>query len=250
MPIKSVTYQIQQQVNAELNVKLSRSQVYELLAASCSYSTYASLCADGFIVINGKPSSDLNSIRMRCRLMDISAEAQVSSILSQSLLHKKFCLIPLPTLLDAMTQPEEFSMIQWRDDKVTDDVFTSPYIGIRKSIFDGNECFHPEVENQLNSLAMNGNRGANFILAYQMGIPDPEFDSAPYGKYLYIQWKQGVLLSESNSRSAIEFECWLDQKCKLINHLRVASEGNDLYSMMAKEGLWALDVDDVLSYIQ
>ena len=250
MSIKSVAYQIQQQVNAELNVKLRRSQVYELLAASCSYSTYASLCADGFIVLNGKPSSDLNSIRMRCRLMDIPAEAQVSSILSQSLLQKKLCLMPLSTLLDAMTRPEEFSMMQWRNDNVTEDVFTSPYIDIRKSIFDENKCFHPEVENQLNSLVTNGNRDANFILAYQMGMPDPEFDSAPYGKYLYIQWKQGVALNETNLRSAIDFERWLDQKRKLINHLRVASEGDDLYAMIAKEGLWALDVDDVLPYLQ
>ena len=186
---------------------------------------------------------------MRCRLMDISAEAQVSSILSQSLLYKKLCLIPLSTLLDAMTRPEEFSMMQWRNDNVTEDVVTSPYIDIRKSLFDENGCFHPEVENQLNSLATNGNRGANFILAYQMGMPDPEFDSAPYGKYLYIQWKQGVLLSESNLRSAIEFERWLEEKRKLINHLRVASVGEDFYVMRAKQGLWALDIADVLSFI-
>jgi hypothetical protein len=92
MSIKSVAYLIQKQAKAK-NIDISRSQCYELLAASAKYQSYAALDIG---LIPGEPSCDVNSIKMRCRQLGISEDVQISQIIIQSLQDKNLCWMPLP----------------------------------------------------------------------------------------------------------------------------------------------------------
>ena len=177
-------------------------------------------------------------------------EAQIVLFISEYLYRNKISIVSIPYIQDVICTPYKVDIVSF--DTNGDSVITpvsDPYSAIRKCLWDDQSCFYPVISEQLDELAEDGNQGANFILAYQMEMPDPEYDQVPYGKHLYIKWKQGITVTEIGLRSAIEFEHWLLQKRKLINHLRIASKGNDFYSSIARNGLMALDIDDVMQYL-
>jgi len=250
MSLKSAVFNIHTQLTSEFNIRIPRSHVYELLAASCGCKTYASLCSSGFVVAHAQIDIDRNSVFQRCREIDSGHEAQIILFISDYLYRNKISIVSIPYIQDVICTPYKVDIVSF--DINGDSVITpvsDPYSEIRKCLWDEQNRFFPAISEQLDELAEDGNQGANFILAYQMGIPDPEYDFAPYGKHSYIKWKQGIALNDIGQRSAIDFEQWLVQRLPLINHLHIASKGNDFYSSIARNGLMALDIDDVMQYL-
>ena len=250
MSLKSAVFNIHTQLSSEFNIRIPRSHVYELLAASCGCKTYASLCSSGFVVAQAQIDIDRNSVLQRCREIESGHETQIALLIREYLCRNRISLISISYIQEVICTPYEFDVVSFDangDSNITP--ASDPYSETRKCLWDEQDNFYPVIAEQLDELAMNGNRGANFILAYQMGIPDPEYDFAPYGKHSYIKWKQGIVLNDIGQRSAIDFEQWLVQRLPLINHLQIASKGNDFYSSIARNGLMALDIDDVMQYL-
>lgn len=250
MSLKSIVFNIHSQLLSELNIHIPRSHIYELLAASCGCKTYASLCSSGFLVANAQIETDSNSVLQRCREIHLSHETQIVSFVSEYLYRNRISLVSIPYIQEAICTPYAFDIVSFDEhgDSTTKPA-SDPYSTLRKSLWDEQDNFYPAVAEQLDELAEDGNLGANFILAYQMGMSDPEYDSVPSGKHLFIKWKRGEGLSDRQLECAIEFENWLNQKHKLINHLRIAAEGNDFHSSIARNGLMVLDIDDVVQYL-
>ncbi len=250
MSLKSIVYSIHSTLSSESNIHIPRSHIYELLAASCGYKTYSSLCSFGFVIVHAKVVTDRNSVLNRCRELSLVNETQIALFIDEYLYRNEISLVSVPYIQDVISIPYEFDIVSF--DGNGESVITpapDPYSEIRKFLWDEQSRFFPVISEQLEALAEDGNQGANFILAYQMGIPDPEYDFAPYGKHSYIKWKQGIALNDIGQRSAIDFEQWLIQRLPLINHLRIASKGKGIYSSMARNGLVALDIGDVMQYL-
>ena len=113
MSLKSAVFNIHTQLTSEFNIRIPRSHVYELLAASCGCKTYASLCSSGFVVAQAQIDIDRNSVLQRCREIDSGHEAQIILFISNYLYRNKISIVSIPYIQDVICTPYKVDIVSF-----------------------------------------------------------------------------------------------------------------------------------------
>jgi len=236
MNIKEFAYSAQQYLEAQSGEKFKRAHIYELLAASFGYNSFAALCSES-AVFQGKQASKHSSqhnldLRRRCaELGYTSATADiVLAALPPLIAEQRLSIVNIPELISKLRG--EFSYQngypEWDaedyDDEIEDNVFFTQS--------DADDDYYqddlsPELLSGLELAAEKGNSQAHYAIALFL-MPAPDFDQTPGSEYWYTQEQRGRVLT------GVEKE-WADEYVQLINnaqkfefHLREAGRlGNE-----------------------
>jgi hypothetical protein len=217
MTIKEFAYSAQQHLKAQTGNNFKRSHIYELLAASFGYDSFAALCVGSVIIQEQqevKVASQHNqSIRQRCiELGYQSTEADTVSSEWPTLIEKsQIAVVSLSDLVKNL-----------RDDLWDLD---------RYSDWDEDEQFSPELLVGLEVLASKDNALAHYALAL-IHRPNDEYNHEAGIDYWYNQEKQGRVLT------GVEKEWADDYAKKIVNdekyefHLREAARLGDEHALL------------------
>jgi len=203
MTIKEFAYSAQQYFQAKTGQNFKRTHIYELLAASFRYKSFAALCAES-VIIQGEKNYNISlttnsEIRNRC--IELGYMEEVANILSES----------FPSFIDE----RQISIV---------------YIPELKSIIDeqhmdDDDLFSPELIAGLEFAASECNALAHYGLALIHGSKD---DGKVGSNYWYVQEKNGRILTGVEKEWADEYKNKMDNDEKHEFHLREAGRlGNE-----------------------
>lgn len=221
MNIKELTYSAQQSLQSVTDKPFKRTHIYELLASSFGYRSYAALCSESVFTKlhhnSVQPSFDVTFIQQRCIELGYSYETDlISSELTRLILEQGFGVLKLIDLVSKLRK-NSYQYTDWDYD-------------------DDNEL---EIEvssllvNCLESFTHNDNAQVHYALAL---IYKPE-DFDPYdnnnqstegSSYWYSQAEKGRVLTGMQKAFADEYAQYLSVLNKYTFHLNKAgSQGNE-----------------------
>jgi len=207
MTIKEFAYSAQQHLQAQTGQSFKRTHIYELLAASFRYSSFAALCAES-VIIQGEKNYNISlkhnpEIRNRC--IELGYPAEVANILSES----------FPSFIDEL----QISIVNITELKST----------INEQYMDDNDLISPELIAGLEFAAGGGNNAlAHYGLALIHGFNDDGFGEEVGSNYWYNQGKNGRILTGVEKEFADEYKNKMANDEKYEFHLREAGRlGNE-----------------------
>lgn len=229
MTIKNFAYSAQQHLQAKTGENVKRAHIYELLAASFGYNSFAALGVES-VVIQGRQESKHFSqqnpaLRQRCEELGYqSATADiVLSELTAFIAKWRITIVGLSELISKLRgeAPYQEGHSDWDAD---DETFSSDLFDELQS---EEEEFSPELIAGLEAAAAKGNAFAHYALAL-IHMPEDDCDHDPGSDYWYNQEQSGRVLA------GVEKE-WADQYAQMISndekyefHLREAGRlGNE-----------------------
>ena len=206
MTIKEFAYSAQQYFQAKTGQNFKRTHIYELLAASFRYKSFAALCAKS-VIIQGEKNYNISlttnsEIRNRC--IELGYLEEVANILSES----------FPSFIDErqisiVNIPELKSIIDERH-------------------MDDDDLFSPELIAGLEFTASDGNALAHYGLALIHGSNDDGDGRKVGSNYWYDQEKNGRILTGVEKEWADEYKNKMANDEKYEFHLREAGRlGNE-----------------------
>ena len=207
MTIKEFAYSTQQHFQAKTGQNFKRTHIYELLAASFRYNSFAALCAES-VIIQGDKNYNISlttnpEIRNRC--IELGYSAEVANILSES----------FPSFIDEL----QISIVNITELKSI----------IDEQFMDDEDLFSPELIAGLESTASEGNALAHYGLALIHGSNDDGDGGRVGSNYWYDQEKNGRILTGVEKEWADEYKNKMANDEKYEFHLREAGRlGNEV----------------------
>jgi len=236
MNIKEFAYSAQQHLEAQSGEKFKRAHIYELLAASFGYNSFAALCAES-VVFHGKQASKHSSqhnldLRRRCAELEYtSATAEiVLAELPPLIAEQRLSIVNIPELISKLRG--EFSYQngypEWDTDEYED--------GIEDNIFftqsDADNDYYqddlsPELLAGLELAAEKGNSQAHYAIALFL-MPKSYWHQKPGSEYWHTQEQLGRVLTGVEKEWADKYVQSINNAQKFEFHLREAGRlGNE-----------------------
>jgi hypothetical protein len=241
MTIKDFAYSAQQHLQAQTGEPFKRAHLYEFLAASFGYHSYAALSSES-IVFSG-PQAALRdappntALRQRCIELGYQAAAAdiVSTVFPFLIEQKRIHLVKLPVLIATLRRQLSYrGYWAWQDDEEFDE---DEYESLAYLIDEDWSPFHDESRKDLISknlltalegAASKANADAHYAIALMHAPVDVEKRS-PGMDYWYNEEKNGRVLVGVQKEFADEYAEMMAKEAKYEFHLREAGRlGNEL----------------------
>lgn len=237
MTIKEFAYSAQQHLETQSREKFKRTHIYELLAASFGYNSFAALCAES-VVFQGKQASkhsSLHNLDLRWRCTELGYTSATADIVFAELppliAEQRLSIVNIPELISKLrgefcyqNKYSEWGADDYDDDEVENDVF------LTQSDADDDyyqDDLSPELLAELELAAEKGNSQAHYAIALFL-MPDPDSDQTPGSDYWYTQEQQGRILIGVEKEWADEYVQSINNAQKFEFHLREAGRlGNE-----------------------
>jgi hypothetical protein len=239
MTIKEFAYSAQQHLQAQTGEPFKRAHLYELLAASFGYHSYAGLCSESLLFPGPQasiPDVPLNTaLHQRCRELGYpTATADTVSTEFLSLIEQKHInLAKLPALIATLRRQLSYRGYgAWQSDEEFDEDES-----LATLIDEDWPPFHDEPRKDLISkdllkalegAASKANADAHYALALIHAPVDVE-ERSPGMDYWYNEEKNGRILVGVQKEWADEYAEMMSRDAKYEFHLREAGRlGNEL----------------------
>ncbi len=215
MTIKELAYSAQQHLQASTGRSFKRAHIYELLAASFGFNSYAAFGVD--TVLTELPANDrlvgLQSAFIKRRCIELGYQPDTATLASATLesymAERQIGVASIPALISRLRgkSPNQ-------DDDLEDD---------RDELFDPADegGFGPILLDGLDAAASKGNALAHYALAL-IYAPGYEDDQDAGSSYWYSQAQQGRVLTGVQKEWAEAHEARLAQAEKYTRHIREA----------------------------
>ena len=228
MTIKELAFNTQHYLQAVTGVPFKRSHIYELLAASFGFKSYAAFSSDALFAtvspaIQRTLKYDNALIKNRCHVLgyDTKTTDLVASSLSQYLTEQKICAIRIQELIlclrDEWDDEDEY---EW-DDEDEDGEEPREYV----PSLDHEALISPLLIDGLNHAANQGNSSAHYALALIYDANDnDDLEQKEVGcDYWYQQAQGGRELTGVEKEWADEYEARHTRKQLFERHLKEAA---------------------------
>lgn len=225
MTIKELAYSAQQHLHASTGSSLKRAHIYELLAASFGFNSYAALGADTVFTEQSLSSRRASSygLLVRNRCIEIGYQPDVANAVSIALpaylSERQIGVIRIADLVAHLRYEAEH-----QDDYSDDD--DEP--GDRDDTLDDQwvnsvALLSPILRDGLENAASKGNALAHYALAL-IHAPEEEGEERRVGSdYWYSQAQQGRFLTSVEKEWADDYATNLARSEKYAHHLREAA---------------------------
>jgi hypothetical protein len=258
MTIKEFAYFTQQHLQASAKGPFKRAHIYELLAASFGFNSYAALCANSVFTNVSMPSQipakHRSLVRNRCVEMGYQADVadEVSNALPDFLTEREFGVFGIDGLVallrteldgngEYQADEEDDEPEDWNDSVESQRAFTDAMVA------------SPILLEGLDNAARKGNALAHYALAliqrFSEDVEEPELGS----EHWYLQAKAGRILTGVEKEWATAYEAHLAMSQQYVHHLRAAAalgEPNallDLADQFNDPTFFELGIDRVIS---
>lgn len=238
MTIKELAYSAQQHLQTSLGNSIKRSHIYELLAASFGFNSYAALGAEAVFTqcrpIGKPPFRHGTDVRKRClELGYLTSAADItSSVLPAFLAERQIGVMCISTLVDELRG--EWS---YQDDEHESDEVEQPsgtLSGMSHESFSNTDVdrITPIMLEGLEAAATRGNGMAHYALAL---LHDPNSDGEDQvagNSYWYSQEQQGKVLTGVAKEWADAHAAHIVQTEKYAHHLREAARRGNQFALL------------------
>jgi hypothetical protein len=216
MTIKEFAYSAQQHLQAQTCNNFKRAHIYELLAASFGYNSFAALCAESVVTQEQQEVKIISqhnhnlAIRQRCVELGYQSAA-ADAVSSEFPVFVAGCHINVVRLSTLVTNLRR----------------ELPYLDEYSSWDDEEEAFSPQLLAGLENAANKDNALAHYSLAL-IYTPDDDYNRQVGIDYWYNQEKQGRVLTGVEKEWADQFARKIAKDAKYEFHLREAARlGNE-----------------------
>ena len=258
MTIKEFAYATQQHLQASAKGPFKRAHIYELLAASFGFNSYAALCANSVFTDVSMPSQipakHRSLVRNRCVEMGYQADVadEVSNALPDFLTEREFGVFGIDGLVallrteldgngEYQADEEDDEPEDWNDSVESQRAFTDAMVA------------SPILLEGLDNAARKGNALAHYALALIQRFSEDVEEPEPGSEHWYLQAKAGRILTGVEKEWAAAYEDHLAVSQKYVHHLRAAAalgEPNallDLADQFDDPSFFELGIDRVIS---
>lgn len=242
MTIKALTYSAQQYLQARTGSTFKRAHIYELLAASFGFKSYAALSSDAVFMQrqpNSKRSSQRNSaIRQRCielgyppSIADIAA-FELSAFIAEHHL-EVVSLSDLVAELRRHSSLHEESVAWDEEDEGQDDDEAERF---PHDFLDPDALVSPMLLDGLETAASKSSALAHYALALIHASNEDEFEQEVGSAYWYTQGQQGRVLTGVEKEWADAYAQQLARAEKHAYHLQEAARLGHQQALLDRAG--------------
>ncbi|CAH1905017.1 conserved hypothetical protein [Candidatus Nitrotoga sp. HW29] len=234
MTIKEFAYSAQQHLHISTGFSFKRAHIYELLAASFGFNSYAALSAKVVFTVRrqvAKYSSKHNSaIRQRCvELGYLPATADVaSSELPAFVAERQIDVVRLPDLVAGLRG--ESSLLEGDEGDQLDDDREEMLVRTWSDTHD--EEFSPMLMDGLETAASKGIELAHYALALIHAPDEYDHNKEVGSSYWYSQAQQGRVLTGVNKEWADAYAQQLAEAEKYARHLKEAARLGNKHALL------------------
>ena len=208
MAIKELAYSAQQHLQSSTGCLFKRSHIYELLASSFGFRSYAALCTDH--VFTQRDKSTMNSVQfqpmLRQRIAELGYDPIIVDAAAPSFLSfvglQHIDVLRITDLVDELSSDDGFSEELW-------------------SYRDSGE-YPPVLLECLEAKATKGDHRAHYALALIYKPYDDEYPHETGSEYWYSQEQKGRVLKGVEKEWADGYARQLEEAEKNVFHLREA----------------------------
>lgn len=237
MTIKEFAYSAQQHLQSQTGNSFKRAHVYELIASSFGYNSFAALCVESVVIewpeeANAVPKQNL-TVRQRC--IELGYQPATAEIVSAELPYyiaqHQITVIKLSTLVTQLRRQLSYQdeYPDWNSEEEDDDyddgnnpanIVPDNWPAFDNDIED--DHFSPDLLAALEAAANKGNALAHYALAL-IHYPDDESNHQVGSDYWYNQERQGRVLIGVEKEWADQYAKKLADDEKYELHLRKAA---------------------------
>lgn len=238
MTIKELAYSAQQHLQASTGSSLKRAHIYELLAASFGFNSYAALGVDTVLTQQRPDDKRVASysafVRRRCIELGYQPENAdlVSVTLGAFLAERQIGVVRISVLISQL-RGESFSQDDYPigDDNglpgdEQDDLLDPGWAGADEG------SFPPIMLDGLEAAASKGNAFAHYALALIHAPDDEDTDQEAGSSYWHSQAQQGRVLTGVEKEWVDAHATRLTQAEKHARHLREAGRLGNQYALL------------------
>ena len=236
MTIKRLAHRTQQRLSDVTADSLKRSHVYELLAATFGYDSYAAFCSESvFAELQPSaplPAPDTVALKRRCGELGYAASAEaIATRLLDELQAARQTAVQIEAVVEALqTRPEGYW--GWEIDDDTPAADGSALSPLHHVIDFEADALPAALLESLESSAEHSNAKAHYALALYFRGGDGD-DSRPQGsEYWYQQRQAGEQLSPAATEWADQYGQQLDHARRADFHLREAARLGDRHALL------------------
>lgn len=236
MTIKEFAYSAQQHLEPQTGEKFKRAHIYELLAASFGYNSFAALCAES-VVFQGKQSSkhcSQHNLDLRQRCAELGYPSATADIVfaefPQLIADQRISIVNIPELISKLRGDFSYQdgYPEWDADEYDDEIEDNTLFD--QSYADDDyyqDDLPPELLLGLEAAAGKGNAHAHYAIALFL-MPDTDYDQTPGSEYWYTQEQRGRVLTGVEKVCADMHAQSINNAQKFEFHLREAGRlGNE-----------------------
>lgn len=214
MTIKAFAYSAQQHLKIQTGKHFKRTHIYELLAASFGYNSFAALCVESVVTQEQQDVKIVSqhnlAIRQRC--LELGYQQVTADVVSSE--------------LPAFVAGSQVNVVRLST-FVTNLRNELPYLDEHPDWNVEDEAFSPQLLVGLEAAASKGNAIAHYALAL-IHTPDDDYNREVGTDYWYNQEKQGRVLTGVEKEWADQFARKIAYDEKFEFHLREAARlGNE-----------------------
>jgi len=256
MTIKEFAYSTQQHLQASAKGPFKRAHIYELLAASFGFNSYAALCANSVFTDVSMPSQipAKHRLRVRNRCIEMGYPADVADAVSHALpdflTEREFGVFGIDGLVALLRNEWDGEYPGDEDDEEPEDWTDS--VESQRAFTDAMVA-SPILLEGLDNAARKGNALAHYALALIQRFSEDVEEPEPGSEHWYLQAKAGRILTGVEKEWAEAYEAHLAVSQKYVHHLRAAAmlgEPNallDLADQFNEPTFFELGMDRVFS---
>jgi len=256
MTIKEFAYSTQQHLQASTKGTFKRANIYELLAASFGFNSYAALCANSVFTDVSMPTQlpAKHRLIIRSRCVDMGYPADIADAVSYALpdflTEREFGVFAIDGLV-ALLRSESDGKLP--DDEEDDEPEDWNDIVESREAFTGAMVGSPILLEGLDNAATKGNALAHYALALIQRFSEEFEGPEPGSEHWYLQAKAGRTLTGIEKEWASDYDAHLVISQKYVHHLRAAAtlgEPNallDLADQFNDPTFFELGIDRVIS---
>lgn len=228
MTIKSLAFDAQQYLESQTGTTFKRGHIYELLAASLGFNSYASLCADHVFthgsITSKRPAKHSDTVGRRCLELSYPPETAlgVARVLPAHLSAREIGAIRITDLV-AHLRYETHGVPTHDFDEFDDEVDNEDEGSTFDPWFDRASIASPILLEGLTAAAEKGDANAHYALALIHAPSDDPFDKPSSGsEYWYNEGRNGRVLTGVEKEWADAYSAALHRDGKYEHHLRAA----------------------------
>jgi hypothetical protein len=228
MTIKSLAFDAQQYLESQTGTTFKRGHIYELLAASLGFNSYASLCADHVFthgsITRQRPAKHSDTVGRRCLELNYPPETAlgVARVLPAHLSEREIGAIRITDLV-AHLRYETHGVPAHDFDEFDDEVDDEDEVSTFDPWFDRASLASPVLLEGLTTAAEKGDANAHYALALIHAPSDDPFDEPSSGsEYWYNEERKGRVLTGVEKEWADAYSATLNRGEKYEHHLRAA----------------------------
>ena len=222
MTIKELAYSTQQHLQTATGAQFKRAHIYELLAASFGFNSYAALSSDAVFtkdsLTNRRTSKYVDHVKDRCLEIgyDTNTADVVAASLPRLLTEQEIGVIRIPDLIAHLRYEPGHG--DWNEDEEEDDweLVEDERLAVTEALIS------PLLIDGLTNAAAKGNATAHFALA--LIHADDDIDDVETGSdYWYQQAQSGRVLAGVEKEWADSHEARLNREQLFARHLKEAA---------------------------